>query len=119
MVMSLIPLKRLVLRHERSSRNTKITASDGQAPRDAAAASHNGPLSILWQSTDGVPRPGLTASDGSAAANAVRPSDADISRCRELPRTSSRIFSGQRGLKSYLAARQSATVQMLLSHQML
>jgi hypothetical protein len=85
--MSLIPLKVLVLRHERSSRDTKITASDGQAPRDAAAAPDNGPLSTLWQSTDGVPCPGITASDGRAAANAVRPSAADIARCRELPRT--------------------------------
>jgi hypothetical protein len=33
----------------------------------------------LVQLTDGPPRPGLTASDGSAATDAARPSDADIS----------------------------------------
>jgi hypothetical protein len=44
------------------------------------------------------------------SVDAVRPSDADISRCRELPRTSYRSFSGPRGPKSYLTVRRSAIV---------
>jgi hypothetical protein len=34
--------EKMALRYDRASSNIKVTASDGQSPRDAAAASDNG-----------------------------------------------------------------------------